>query len=537
MIPKVPLQTDSLLAAISSLERRFRRALGDARRLDRVRGFGGPNNPYDDFAPALGRQFELTRRAFDQGKLEVARDAYAALFALLALKDDYGFGITRPERLVIREEQARYLRALGQTAAPGERSVLLIQTKRQLAQSLWEGCDLNIQTVLEIAPLTNHERDEWLDDMRCRLDQDRKGDADRWLREAVKLRCGGDGLRDLARRESPWRPRAWLDWLETLAERESPSRLLEAAEEALAHIPEGLELRATAADHLARAAITIGDRNRQIVARWEAFRAEPFPTRLLDLWVTATDAKEQRAWMRRVVTAACDPAGGLIQGPLVDGCYSTHGVLLKEDGDCFTSGPTEGTVACARLLAGDWREAFRMACGETFDDWVGKCTVRMVVVPVVMAWLIQWPEKEPHSNVAELLDNALGLFAVPGEVHSRLGRRFKAALAESIPGWKPSLATVGATVVDRCLRLVQNGIAATLENPDLESNGRAALLAAAAAEMLRERRSDKAAVEFLDELTRKHRRRAEFTEALTLRWHSREHVIQLAPPGQLRESD
>ena len=129
------------------------------------------------------------------------------------------------------------------------------------------------------------------------------------------------------------------------------------------------------------------------------------------------------------------------------------------------------------------------------------------------------------------------LFTVPGEVHSRLGRRLKAALAESIPARKPPLAAVAATVVDRCLRLVRSGIAATLKNLDLERNGRAALLAAAAAKMLRERRSDKAAVEFLDELARKHRRRAEFTEALTLRWHSREHATQPTPPGQLRESD
>ena len=253
--------------------------------------------------------------------------------------------------------------------------------------------------------------------------------------------------------------------------------------------------------------------------------------------MAAADAKEQRAWMRRVATEACDPASSLIQGPLVDGCSSTHEVLLKEDGDCFTSGPTEGTVACARLLAGDWREAFRMACGETSNDWVGKCNVRMVVLPVVRAWLTQWPEKELPSNIAELLDNTLGLFTVPDEVHSRVGSRLKVALAESIPAWKPSPAAVAATVVDSCLRLVRSGIAATLENPDLESNGRAALLAAAAAEILRERRSDKAAVEFLDKLARKHRRCAEFTEALTLRWPSREHVTQPTTPGQLRESD
>ena len=519
MISKVPIQPKSLVDGISALETRFRRAMGDSRRLDRVRGFGGPNNPYDDFAPPLGRLFQRTRQASDEGKMELARDAYAALFAVLALKDDYGFSITRPDGLVIRDEQARYLRALGQTAEPGARSVLLIQTKRRLTQSLWEGCDTSIQTVLEIAPLTVGERDEWLDDLIGRLGQDREPDADRWLREAVRLRSGGNGLRDLARRESPWRPRAWLDWLETFTERESPNRMIEAAEEALAQIPEGLELRATAADHLARAATILGDRNRLIVARWEAFRAEPFPDRLLDLWLAAANPKDQRAWMRRVATAACDSAGGLIPGPLVDGFGSSHEVLLKEDGDYFTSGPSDEIVACARLLAGDWRGAFRMACGETFPDWVGNRTIPMLVLPVMMAWLMQWPKKELPSNIAELLNAAVGLFAVPGEVHSRPDLRLKLALSESIPRWKRAPAAISAKVVDRCLRLVRKGIAAALKNPDLDRNGRVALLAAAAAETLRERRSEADAVEFLDELARTHGRRSEFVDALRLRWH------------------
>jgi len=518
MIPKVPIQPKPLAEGISALETRFRRAMGDSRRLDRVRGFGGSNNPYDDFAPPLGGLFQRTRQAFDEGKMELARDAYAALFAVLALKDDYGFSITRPKGLVIRDEQVRYLRALGQTAEPGARSVLLIQTKRRLTQSLWEGCDLSIQMVLEISPLKARERDEWVDDLMGQLGQDRESDADRWLREAVRLRSGGDGLRDLARRDSPWRPRAWLDWLETLAEHESPNRMLEAAEEALAHIPEGLELRATAADHLARAATMLDDRNRLIVARWEAFRAEPFSDRLLDLWLAAANAKDQRAWMRRVATAACNPTGGLIPGPFVDGFCSTHEVLLKEDGDYFTSGPSDEIVACARLLAGDWREAFRMACGEAFNDWVGNRTLPMFVLPVMMAWLMQWPEKELPSNIAELLDDAVGLFAVPGEVHSRPDRRLKVALSESIPRWKHAPAAVSAKVADRCLRLIRKGIAATLKNPDPDRNGRVALLAAAAAETLRERRSEAEAVEFLGELARTHQRRPEFVDALRLRW-------------------
>ena len=451
--------------------------------------------------------------------MELARDAYAALFTILALKDDYGFGIERPKSLVIFDEQARYLRTLAQTAEPRVRSALLIQAKRRLAESLWEGCNVSIQAVLGIAPLTDRGRDEWLDDLITRLGQDREPDADRWLREAVRLRSGGNGLRDLARRESPWRPRAWLDCLETFAVQESPSHMLETAEEALAHIPEGLELRAAAADHLARAATMLGDQNRLIVARWEAFRAEPFPARLLDLWLAAPNAKDQRAWMRRVATAACDPAGGLIPGPIVDGFSSTREVMFKEAGDCFTSGPSNEIVACARLLAGDWRDAFRMARDEVSGDWDGDRTLPMLVIPLMMAWLMEWPEKEPPSNTAELLNVAVGLFDVPDEIPTGLGRQFKMAFSESILKWKRAPATVCAKVMEGCIRLIRSAIADFLKNPSRVRIDRAALLAAAVAETLRERRSEADAADFVDELARTHRRRPEFAEALRLRWH------------------
>jgi hypothetical protein len=109
---KRQLRVDSLLKDIASLDARFRAALGDWRRLDRVRGFGGPDNPYDDFAPKLERLFRRARRAFDQRDKSLTRDAYAALCATLALKDHCGFAITRPESISICDEQLRYLRAV-----------------------------------------------------------------------------------------------------------------------------------------------------------------------------------------------------------------------------------------------------------------------------------------------------------------------------------------------------------------------------------------------------------------------------------------
>ena len=111
-----------LLDDIAAVDQRLRAALDDPRRIDRVRGLWGANSPYRDFTPKLAPLFEGARRVFEQGQMVLGRDAHAARFAVLALKDGSGFGVTRPASVVVREEQARHLRAVGETAPAGQRA-------------------------------------------------------------------------------------------------------------------------------------------------------------------------------------------------------------------------------------------------------------------------------------------------------------------------------------------------------------------------------------------------------------------------------
>lgn len=455
---KRQIRPDPLLKDIASFDARFQATLGDGRRPDRVRGFGGPDNPYDDFAPKLERLFGRARKAFDQRNMRLASDAYAALFATLALKDDYGFSITRPKSISICDEQVRYLRAVGESAPSGRRGVELTEGMHRLRRNLWEGCSLTVQSLLECAPMSPDVRDAWLDEIIAELRHNREREADRWRREAVRLRCGAVGLRELARQESPWRPQAWLDWLEAIASQQDPAGLLPAAKEALQSIPDGLESRAVAADHLAGAAQTLADHESMVTARWEACRAEPFPRRLLDLRDAAGDRKAQDHWMLQVVTRACDETGGLIPGPFVDGGGSGDQVLFLQDGDSFTSGPMDGTIACALMLTGNWQEALKMARDDGFPDWVGATTPRSFILPVIMAWLVGWPERSMPASVAASLQEALDLFDNPQEPEERVSRRLRCALEEVVPTWKEPTRTVKAVVMNTCTRLVQAGV-------------------------------------------------------------------------------
>jgi hypothetical protein len=488
---KRQLRPDLLLKDIASLDARFRAALGDWRRLDRVRGFGGADNPYDDFAPKLERLFERARKTFDQGNMSLASEAYAALFATLALKDDYGFAITRPESISICDEQVRYLRAVSELAPPGQRGVALTEGMHRLRRNLWERCSLTVQSLLECAPISPDVRDAWLDEIIAVARPDREREADCWLREAVRLRGGAVGLRELARQESPWRPQAWLDWLEAIAGQSDPAGLLRAAKEALQNIPEGLESRTVAADHLAGAAQALADHESLLTARWEAFRAEPFPRRLLDLRDAARDRKAQDHWMLQVVTRACDETGGLIPGPWVDGGTGGDRVLFLGDGDQFTSGPANATTACALMLAGNWREAFKLARDDEFFDWAGTTTPQTFVLPVMMAWLVGWPEGPMPASIAALLEAALDPFDDPREPAERVSRRLRRALEEVVPTWEEPSQAAKAEVVNTCARLVRAGVQVMIESGHHPCVQRAIVMAAATAELLQAQQSDR----------------------------------------------
>jgi hypothetical protein len=203
----------------------------------------------------------------------LARDAYAALFDVLDLEDDYGRQAALPASVSIEEEMARYLRAAVDTAPAGNRPERLLETWGELMGIRSDAGELSLEAVFEITPAPVQGRDALLDGLIARLG-DRAGyHSDTWLRAAVRLRHGIEGLAELARTEGTRRPHAWLDWLSAVGAANDPARLFAAASEALKFLPEGLRLRAAAADHWFEAASALGDKPAALQARWEAFRA------------------------------------------------------------------------------------------------------------------------------------------------------------------------------------------------------------------------------------------------------------------------
>jgi hypothetical protein len=473
------------------------------------------NEAYTDFGPELERLFDRTRTVFELARFDVACSTYEQLFEALSLQDDYGFGVHRPEGLDVREERGRYLRSVIEATSERQRAKSLLQTAHKLRKELWDASDISPIEAIEITARELPGKEQMFDEMLNLLRKDNEREADSWLREITRLRHGTPGLEKLARSDGERRPHAWVDWLEAVAAEGDPKKLVSASKDALAGIPDGLSLRATAADHLANAALALKDKGIAILGRWEAFRSDPCPRRLLDLWELTDSRAERERWMKRAETYSEQGGEPELPGPFVGGTGREDDAPFLESGEGFNDAASNATTMCARLLVGDWEGTLDKAKDEPPLGWSSGDNVQALVIPVLMSWFAGWPGAELGPNLAELLNQTLLRADEWEEKEPRTSARLRAALAEEIRLWRaPSDESKPVkTVVKICLKRVN----AIVEAQHRGAYDRAALLAAAVGEMHRSRGEAAEAEAVFTGLLTRHNRKSAFKKELNAR--------------------
>lgn len=473
------------------------------------------NEAYTDFGPELERLFDRTRTVFELARFDLACGTYEQLFEALSLQDDYGFGIHRPDGLDVREERARYLRSVLEAAHERERARSLLQTAHKLRKELWDASDVSPIEAIEITPRELAEKERLFDELLKLLGKDTERESDRWLREITRIRHGTPGLEKLARAHGERRPYAWVDWLEAVAAEGDPKKLVSASKDALAGIPDGLSLRATAADHLSNAALALKDHKTAMLGCWEGFRADPYPRRLLDLWELTDSSAERQRWMKRAEMYSEQGGEPELPGPFVGGTGREEDAPFLESGEGFNDAASNATTMCARLLVGDWEGTLDKAKDEPSLGWSSGDNVQALVIPVLMSWFAGWPGAEPGPNLAELLKQTLIRADEWDEKEPRTSARLRAALAEAIRLWRvPSDMSKSVEAVARiCLKRVN----AIVEAQHRGAYGRAALLAAAVAEMHRSRGKAAEAEAVFSGLLTRHNRKSAFKNELNAR--------------------
>jgi hypothetical protein len=495
----------------------------------------GPG-PYVEFVAPVTALFARAQRAFERGRLPLARDAYRRLFALLRREDDYGVGLRLEhlEEVDVPESRARYLRALYETTSPERRAEALLAAMNEVGSWDFRRKPMLVD-VRDISPEPLPDLETFLPTWEALLRQQEDDPvAEAWLREATGLSRGVQGLHELAR--TGQHPRAWVNLLALLEHEGPPREVLDTAHEALKALPAGMPLRARVADFLASAAERLGHPVQVREAHWEAFVACPGLRRLLDL----RDCGEAEPERARLMKRAARHVGKALarQGDTESSVDDTE--LVEDDTEPpgweefprpwdAADGPyprlDAELLAHARLLGHDWQAAWESAARAEVLGWSSRDNPQGLVVPVLLLWLSgpsspQGPSRSVEALWLKRLEGSLGYEPGSSEegaralLSERLSRAYNevlAVLSVSRPRQEEWL--------EGCLKVTQERARAIVREKYRRSYGKAALLLAACAEVLQRRGQQARAQEFLrrfrEEFPRHSAFQAELDEALS----------------------
>jgi hypothetical protein len=507
------IEAESLLDDIADLAVEIEEAMEDAPEPEEHYEWGGYDDEegdedlYTEFVEPLVGLFDRAQAAFDYGNLSLARDAYAALFELLGQEDDYGRGVS-PSDLTgvdIAEAQARYLRAVYETAPAGGRPEALYAGMLQ-ARSWVAGSRPKLDDLIQISPAPLPDRNRFLTSWIAFLREQPGGDADAWLREAVRLAQGAAGLEALARTEGKQRPRAYLDWFTALAQEGKSRDVLIAAQEALQTLPAGLPIRAAVADHLVAAAEKLNEPGLLRAGRWEAFAAKPGLARLLDLWDAAPASDERTALMRRAALH--------LQDCLAHPPSSQDMIGLAADDLERAAWPSKAVLAHACLLAGELETAHAQAAREKELGWSSGENTQGLVVPFFLGLLSGRSFAALTPNLAQLwqwgLQASAGFVTDAGNpVLQRLQRAYAMLPTAGLLSREKQV-----EILAWCLDVARQRVNSIVGNQHRNSYSKAAVLTVAVAETLRLRGDAGRAGDFLNDVRERFPRHRSFQAEL-----------------------
>ncbi len=489
------MQQDDLLADIEDLTQELKEATKRAEPWEEHYGWDEYDDedslgPYEEYVEPLVELFDRAEAAFDYGNLALARAALQKLFETLGLEDDYGRGVRSSDLAGVDADEAgaRYLRAVYETEPPEGRPQALFEGMRLVQVWLMRPRPM-LEDLLQISPRPFPDRERFLADWIAFLRTQSGRDADVWLREATRLFQGTGGLEALARAEGQAHPRAYLDWFTALEEEGRHRAVLHAAQEALRALPEGLAIRAAIADHLCAAAAKLGEAEALRAGRWEAYRAKPALSRLLDLWEAVPAGEERSVLMRQ----ALQYAQAYVARPPGERDEAWWGMDDLERSVWIS----KSDLAHACLLAGDIEAAYQLAADEPVLGWSGTRNPQGLVVPFLLALLSGRAPGALPANLGQLwqwgLLSGAGL-RVGGEgspVYKRLERAYEELFIEvSLSDDRQG------DILSWCLDVAQRRVDAIVGGQHRKSYDKAAVLTVACAETLR-LRGDVAAADSL----------------------------------------
>jgi hypothetical protein len=438
---------------------------------------------YVRFVKPATALFRRAQAAFGRGDWALARQAYQKLFDdVLGFEDDYGRGLRVEDLNDVdsTESRARYLRAVYQSEAPGQRAPKVLAAMQQV-RAWFSGTAPRLVEMIAASPAPLPDQARFLNEWTGLVRKQKGQAADVWLREAVQLAQGTKGLGELARAEGRRHPRAFLDWGAALAAEGKHAEALAAAQTALKRLPAKAPIRAAIADQLCAAALRLNDQAAFSAGRWEAFSAAPTLPRVLDVW-ECTRPEQRRAQMQR---CARHIASYLKRPPRPPVSFEAGQDDLDEPVWIENS-----VLAHAYLLAGDLAAARALAARQKVLGWSDGANPQGLVLALSLIVLSGKPFAGLPPKLKQIwrsnLEATLDVADCPsvGRAEAKQRNTLEGIYAGQLAHWQLSQAEQ-ADLLKECLSIIRRRVAAIVGEKHRRSYAKAAALAAAGAEVLR----------------------------------------------------
>lgn len=428
---------------------------------------------YAEFKNDLEDLFDKTNTAFDYKHFRSARTAYEKLFQVFGMEDEYGGGIRVYDlpKVDIGSSLTRYYRSVLETEPAQDRPEILYHKQQEYYEY---GRGISLKNILDITPEELSQRDEflsnWIEFLKIR---DEKL-ADFYLREAVILKKGIEGIKTLALSEGCKRPRAYLDWLRELVKNRDFASAIEAGQGALQVLDKELPIYSAISDQVKIAAENLGREDLVEESIWNSFFAKPDLHHLLELRKYFSNKGHYLEIMNKASARINDYLK--IKPPSI-----AEGPIEKDEAEKYASG-SKITLAHAYLLSKDWEKALALAHIEKEYGWSYSDNPQGLIVSVFLAIILGEPVDNQSPNLKELFGNY-----VEGQVsYLYLEKRdleLKKIYSEYIP--QSSLGQKEEDILDWCVSICEKRVNHIVGNQHRKSYDKAATLTVACSEVLK----------------------------------------------------
>ena len=436
---------------------------------------GDASDFYEDYINEMENLLDRTNAVFDNGNLELARDAYNKLFAVFRMEDDYGGGIGPDDfdGLDMKEVAVRYLRSIYETTSSETRPQSLFGEMMTVSR-MGRHWRISLEDLIQVSTRPLPDREQFISDWISFLREEDDRAADYWLREAVRVSKGTAGLEELAISDGEKRPRAFLEWIAALMYEEKYPDVIVAVEQARKVIKPDMPIRAAIADLLREAAEHLGDAELASAALWEAFYAKPELNRLLNIWESASDSSHRIKLMQAVSERVKVYLSQ--KRPMIQDYYS----LDSDDAEMYAY-VAGSTLAHAYLLAEDWKSAYEISFKQEELGWSNSENSQGLTVACFLGLATGKMPSDFPPNLSLLWDTALEnsiRFSDNEVVLSRLKNAYSEMLSNA------SLGSKEEDLLDWCLSISRKRAIAIVSNQYRKSYWKAATLITACAEVL-----------------------------------------------------